>query len=43
MLSAMCILVLLGFMALAVDIGLLLRAKRNPQSAADAGAINARG
>jgi uncharacterized membrane protein len=32
---------LLGFMALAADVGLLFRAKRNMQIAADAGAINA--
>jgi Flp pilus assembly protein TadG len=40
-LVAACIALLLGFTALAVDVGLLFRSKRNLQIAADAGAINA--
>ena len=40
-LAAVCIPLVLGFVAMAVDIGLLFRAKRNLQIAADAGAINA--
>lgn len=36
---ALCMTVLLGFMALAMDVGLLFKAKRNMQAAADAAAI----
>lgn len=38
-LTALCMTVLMGFMALAIDVGLLFHAKRNVQIAADAGAI----
>lgn len=38
-LTALSLVALLGFMALAVDVGLLFRAKRQVQTAADAGAI----
>lgn len=38
-LTALAIVALLGFLALAVDVGLLFRAKRQVQTAADAGAI----
>ncbi|HEY6491092.1 MAG: pilus assembly protein TadG-related protein [Terracidiphilus sp.] len=38
-LTALCMTVLMGFLALAIDVGLLFRAKRNVQIAADAGAI----
>ena len=38
-LTAVCMTVLMGFLALAVDVGLLLHTKRNVQIAADAGAI----
>jgi len=40
-LTALAMTVLLGFMALALDVGLLFRAKRNVQTAADAAAIAA--
>lgn len=40
-LTALSIVALLGFLALAVDVGLLFRAKRQVQTAADAGAIAA--
>lgn len=40
-LTALAIVALLGFLALAVDVGLLFRAKRQVQTAADAGAIAA--
>lgn len=40
-LSAMCMMLLLGFLALAIDTGLLFRAKRNLQVAADAAAVAA--
>lgn len=38
-LTALCMTVLMGFLALAIDVGLLFHAKRNVQIAADAGAI----
>ena len=38
-LTALCMTLLMGFLALAVDVGILFRAKRNVQIAADAGAI----
>lgn len=38
-LAAFCMTVLLGFLALAVDVGLLFHAKRTIQTAADSGAI----
>jgi uncharacterized membrane protein len=38
--AALCIGLLMGFMALAIDVGLLYRAKRNMQIAADAGAVD---
>ena len=38
-LTVLCMAVLLGFMSLAIDVGLLFRAKRNVQIAADAAAI----
>jgi Flp pilus assembly protein TadG len=38
-LTVLCMGVLLGFMALAIDVGLLFRARRNVQIAADAAAI----
>lgn len=38
-LTALCMTVLMGFLALAIDVGLLLHAKRNVQIAADAAAI----
>jgi len=38
-LTALCMAVLLGFLALAVDVGVLFRAKRNMQIAADAAAV----
>ena len=40
-LSALCMVVLLGFVAFAVDVGLLLRSKRVEQTAADSAAIAA--
>jgi Flp pilus assembly protein TadG len=42
-LAAVCIPLVLGFVAMAADVGLLFRAKRNLQIAADAGAMNAAG
>jgi len=38
-LTALCLTILMGFLALAIDVGMLFRAKRNVQIAADAGAI----
>jgi hypothetical protein len=38
-LTAVCMTMLMGFLALAIDVGMLLHAKRNVQIAADAGAI----
>ena len=38
-LMALCLAVMLGFMALALDVGVLFRAKRNMQTAADAAAM----
>src|SRR5581483_1805437 len=38
-LTAVCMTVLMGFLALAIDVGILFRARRNVQIAADAGAI----
>jgi len=38
-LTALCMTMLMGFLALAIDVGILFRAKRNVQIAADAGAI----
>src|SRR5208337_1660669 len=38
-LVVLCMTVLLGFMALAIDVGLLFRARRNVQIAADAAAV----
>lgn len=38
-LTALCMTMLMGFLALAIDVGMLFRAKRNVQIAADAGAI----
>ena len=38
-LAALCMAVLLGFLALAVDVGLLFHARRTVQTAADSGAI----
>jgi Flp pilus assembly protein TadG len=38
-LTALCMTVLMGFLAMAIDVGMLFRAKRNVQIAADAGAI----
>ena len=38
-LTAICMTLFFGFMALAIDVGLLFRARRNAQIAADAGAI----
>src|ERR1035437_9302695 len=38
-LAALCFTMLLGFVALAVDVGLMFRAKRVMQTAADSGAI----
>lgn len=38
--SALCLSLLLGFVAFAVDVGLLWRDKRTMQTAADAGAVN---
>src|SRR5215475_2110057 len=38
-LTALCMTLLMGFLALAIDVGILFRAKRNVQIAADAGAI----
>jgi Flp pilus assembly protein TadG len=40
-LTVLCMTILLGFMALAIDVGLLFRAKRNLQIAADAAATAA--
>lgn len=40
-LTALCMTVLIGFMALAIDVGILYRAKRNMQIAADAAATAA--
>ena len=40
-LTALCMTILLGFMALAVDVGMMFRAKRSLQSAADAAAVAA--
>jgi uncharacterized membrane protein len=40
-LTALCMTVLLGFLALAVDVALLFRARRNVQITADAAAIGA--
>src|SRR5258707_15075779 len=40
-LTALCMTALLGFMALAIDVGLLFRAKRNMQIAADGAALAA--
>lgn len=40
-LTAFCMLVLLGFLALAVDVGMLYRQKRLVQTAGDAGALAA--
>ena len=40
-LVVLCMTVLLGFMALAIDVGLLFRARRNVQIAADAAAAGA--
>ena len=40
-LTALCMTAMLGFMALAVDVGLLFRSKRNMQTAADAAALAA--
>ena len=37
--TALCMTALMGFVALAVDVGLLFRAQRNLQTAADAAAI----
>jgi len=39
--TALCMTVLLGFMALAIDVGLLFRARRNVQIVADAAAVAA--
>ncbi len=38
-LTALCMTAMLGFMALALDVGLLFRARRNMQTAADSAAI----
>jgi Flp pilus assembly protein TadG len=38
-LTALCMTMLMGFLALAIDVGVLFRSKRNVQIAADAGAI----
>ena len=40
-LAALCMVILLGFVALAVDVGLLYRQRRLAQTAADAGALAA--
>ena len=40
-LTALCMTAMLGFMALAIDVGLLFRAKRNMQITADAVAVAA--
>jgi hypothetical protein len=40
-LTALCMTILMGFMALAVDVGMMFRAKRSLQSAADAAAVAA--
>ncbi|WP_162601668.1 pilus assembly protein TadG-related protein [Occallatibacter savannae] len=40
-LTALCAVILMGFLALAIDVGLLFRAKRNVQIAADAAATSA--
>lgn len=40
-LTAMCTTILVGFLAMAIDVGILYRAKRNTQIAADAAAVAA--
>ena len=38
-LTALCMTAMLGFMALAIDVGILFRSKRNMQIAADSAAV----
>src|SRR6478752_6573570 len=40
-LTALCMTAMLGFMALAIDVGILFRSKRNMQIAADSAAVAA--